>query len=65
MATEPTIPITPIASDGASPANGRKPWVAPGLIHSQVSDTAKFSNTLESPATAFGGGGILTNQGPS
>lgn len=43
----------------------RRAWRAPQVILSELTDTQKFSNTLESPPTLFGGGGVLTNQGPS
>lgn len=43
----------------------RRPWNAPRVILSEIDDTQKFPNSLESPPTAFGGGGVLTNQGPS
>ena len=47
----------------ASPVS-RRPWTTPRVILSELTDTQKFYNSLESPATLFGGGGILTNQGP-
>lgn len=43
----------------------KRPWRTPRVILSEAADSGKFSNTLESPSTAFGGGGVLTNQGPS
>ena len=43
----------------------RRPWNTPRVILSELTETQKFPNTLESPSTAFGGGGVLTNQGPS
>ena len=49
-------PATPIA---------RRAWKTPRVILSELTDTQKFANTLESPPTVFGGGGVLTNQGPS